>query len=162
MRVPVSTTSPAHVTVTDVFVNTTSQSESHNCPMEIRENSLRAGTRCTLRAAAGRVGIFSSATCVECMTSPLAAVMRIGGVAGRTFTTGAFAVQKCEVQPLSAIAGCGVGVGIDKGGPIILDTGKHILDVLGTVSLVLVGSPRDQLAVGAAGAVPEECRVLEM
>ena len=54
-----------------------------------------------------------------------------------------------------------VGVGIDKGGPIILDTGKHILDVLGTVSLGLVGSPRDQLAVGAA-AVPEECRALEM
>ena len=52
------------------------------------------------------------------MTSPFAAVMRIGGVAGRTLTTGALTVQKCDVQPLSAIAGCGVGVGVDKGGPI--------------------------------------------
>jgi hypothetical protein len=121
----------------------------------MRENSLSAGTRCTLRPAAGRVGISNSATCVECMTSPFAAVMRIGGVAGRTFTTGALAVQKCEVQPLSAIAGCGVGVGVDRGGPIRLDTGKHILDVFFPVSL-LVGSPLDQLAVGATGVVPEE------
>jgi hypothetical protein len=95
--------------------------------------------------------------------SPFAAVMRIGGVAGRTFTTGALTVQKCEVQPLSAIAGCGVGVGVgvDKGGPNRRDTGKHILDVLFTVSL-LVGSPRDQLAGGAAGAGPEECLALAM
>jgi hypothetical protein len=90
------------------------------------------------------------------MTSPFAAVMRIGGVAGRTFTTGALTVQKCDVHPLSAIAGCGVGVEVAKGCPIRLDTGKHIVDVLSTVS-PLVGSPRDQLAVGAAEAAPEEC-----
>jgi hypothetical protein len=87
--------------------------------------------------------------------------MRIDGVAGRTFTTGAWIVQKCDVHPLSAIAGCSGGVEVAKGGPIGLETGKHILDVLISVSL-LVGSPRDQLAVGAAEAVPEECRALAM
>lgn len=82
-----------------------SQPASHNCPIERREAEASSGTICTCRAAGGRRGRSSSASCVESMTEPLGLRIVMGEREGRRLRTGAEIVQKWAVLPVSAMAG---------------------------------------------------------
>ena len=69
------------------------------------------------RASGGRVGRFRSAVVVACIVVPLGVAMAMGGTAGCMLVTGVVGVQKCEVQPESAMAV--VGEELEVGGLIV-------------------------------------------
>ena len=105
VRCPVRTMVSAKETVTVEASKATWQPASHSCPMEISDLEASAGTMWTWRAAGGRPGTSSSASCVECMMEPLGFRIEIGSVVGRRWRTGKSTVQKCAVLPVSAMAG---------------------------------------------------------
>ncbi len=76
---------------------------SQNCPIEIREPFLSWGKIWALRAAKGRLGMSSSAVCVERMWLPLGRPTVIPFVVGILLMQGLFAWRKCPVQPVSAM-----------------------------------------------------------
>ena len=76
---------------------------------------LRVGTMWTWRAARGKLGRSSSASCVEYIIEPLGFVMPIACFVTRLFRTWALMVQKWAVLPLSAMAM--VSSERDVGGP---------------------------------------------
>ncbi len=87
-----------------VAEKTTSQPASHNWLMDNNEWVRRAGTMWTWRAELGRLGMSSSASCVEYIINPLGLVIPIGVVVRRLLMTCASTVQKWAVLPLSAMA----------------------------------------------------------
>jgi hypothetical protein len=62
--------------------------------MESKDTLLRAGTMWTRRAAKGRLGRSSSASCVEYITVPFGLVMPIGRRVMRLLTMCAETLQK--------------------------------------------------------------------
>jgi hypothetical protein len=77
---------------------------SHSCPIDSRDSSPSSGTRWTFRAARGRDGMSSSASCVEYMMAPLGLRIWIGGLAFLLLITGADREKKFDVVPVSPIA----------------------------------------------------------
>ena len=169
VRTPARMRSLSRCTVTEVASNVTMHPASHSCAMDNSDVVRRAGTMWTRRAAMGRLGRSSSASCVEYMMVPFGFAIPIGLEVGRMLITAAVTVQKCAVLPLSAIAKESAG-GIGSGGPTnTLDklsaetletfTGKLVLLVARIV--LRVGSPRRQLlAVGSWRGRPEEIVLL--
>ena len=115
VRSPRRMTIPSRRTRTDAASKVTWHPASQSCPMESRDAVVRAGTIWTWRADNGSWGMSSSASCVEYMIEPLGLVIPMGLVVGRLLMTCAETVQKCAVQPLSAIANDGDGSRV--GGP---------------------------------------------
>ena len=133
--------------------------------MESRDAVARAGTIWTWRAAGGSDGRSNSASCVECITEPFGLRILMGLVAGRRLITWASTVQKCEVQPLSAIAR--VTDGVDEGGPTVEKEERQEpetligLDELDWVTTFeRIGSPPRQVGTGRRRARPEEMVLL--
>lgn len=162
VRRPVRIVLPSYVMVTLSASKVASQPASHNWPMDSSEEDERAGTMCTWRATAGKDGMSSSASWVECMMLPLGFLIAIGFVAGRMLMTGAFTVQKLAVLPVSATASMfvvGGGPSVDGGGFVVaggpsvagIDVDSRqvcLLDKFSNLmSLLLVseGFPLDQL-----------------
>jgi hypothetical protein len=75
----------------------------HNCGMESSDLVVSAGTMCTSCAARGKSGRSRYAVWLDTIWVPLGFVMAIGRVATRLCVTGREVVQKCAVQPESAM-----------------------------------------------------------
>jgi hypothetical protein len=154
VRYPTRTVHSLYAMVTSDAVKETVQSASQNWPMDRSDDGVKAGTMCTCRAAGGRAGQSSSASCVDVMTVPLGVRMAMGWAVGRMLTTGAFTVQKCAVLPVSAMAVKSVRV--SEGGPTaigsIIEDNRAQVGVNDEFSILLstgidaaVGFPHPQL-----------------
>ena len=94
VRWPVRSVIPLWHTVTVAEVNSTSQPASQSWLIESSEEEVSSGTMWTWRAAGGRAGRSSSASCVEYMSDPFGVEIQMGVVVTRRLITCASMVQK--------------------------------------------------------------------
>ncbi len=119
-------------------VNATSHPALHSWPMESSGCIARCGTMWPCRAARGRAGRLSSASCIDFRRAPDGVWMVIGCMVGHTLHMGVSMVKKCAVHLVSAMARNGVLVRV--GGPVLVTvpTGEVVFLTCGT-SLVFCG-----------------------
>ncbi len=90
--------------VTVEAVKATLHPASQSCPMDSNGWVVKWGTTCPCRAASGRPGMFSSASCMEFKTVPDGVWIATGLEVGRLLQTGVLVLKKCAVQPELAMA----------------------------------------------------------
>lgn len=130
LRVPCSIVLLLYWMVTVEAVNVAVQPTSQSWPMETKEVSFSLGKRCTVRACLGRLGMGSTAVCVETMVLLSGRVTRRGCFALRTSSIyGEAMLKKWPVHPVSAML-------IGGEGPSGV---KELTDSL--VSLFMLGCP---------------------
>ena len=103
------------------------QPASQNCPMDRSGSDASAGTMCPVRAARGKSGQSSVASWVDTMTEPFGLWIWIGLAVGRTLVTGACTGKKCDVHPVSAMAGAGSRL-VWSGGSLSWHTRVGVVD----------------------------------